>query len=108
MADSQSPVFRIDSFVVPDQARTVFLERVRTTHEILRRQPGFVFDRIVERELGDGTSRMITIVEWSGGDAIAGAGRAVKQFHAAEHFSAADFIAANGIRPDIGIYQPVD
>lgn len=107
MSGIEMPVFRIDSFIVPGPARTSFLQRVDATHQILRRQNGFVLDRIVERALGDGTSRLITIVEWSGKDVIAAAVRAVKQAHAGDGFSAADFIADNGITADIGMYQPV-
>lgn len=107
MPGIEMPVFRIDSFIVPQPAREDFLQRVTATHQILRRQTGFVLDRIVERPLGDGTSRLITIVEWAGADAIAGAVRAVRQAHAGDGFSAADFIADNGIVADIGMYQPV-
>ena len=106
MSDIETPVFRIDSFTVPEHARTEFLKRVDATHKILHRQPGFVLDRIVERVLGDGSSRLVTIVEWAGKTAIADAVRAVKQAHAGDAFSAADFIAENGITADIGMYQP--
>lgn len=106
MSDVEMPVFRIDSFIVPEPARSEFLQRVTATHQVLRRQKGFVFDRIVERSLGDGTSRLITIVEWDGADAIAGAVRAVRQAHAGDAFTAADFIADNGIVADIAMYRP--
>lgn len=106
MPGIETPVFRIDSFIVPEPARSEFLRRVTATHQILRRQKGFVLDRIVERALGDGTSRLITMVEWTGADAIAGAVRAVRQAHEGDAFSAADFIADNGIVADIAMYQP--
>ncbi|WP_417412096.1 antibiotic biosynthesis monooxygenase family protein [Hoeflea sp.] len=106
MSDVASPVFRIDCFTVPEPARSEFLERVAATHQVLRQQDGFVFDRIVERPLGDGTNRMITIVEWADAGAIPGAVRAVRQAHAGDGFSAADFIAANGIVADIATYRP--
>jgi heme-degrading monooxygenase HmoA len=106
MSDIETPVFRIDSFTVPDRVRTEFLKRVDATHQILRHQPGFVLDRIVERALEDGSSRLVTVVEWSGKGAIADAVRAVRQAHAGDAFSAADFITDNGITADIGIYQP--
>lgn len=107
MTDAALPVLRIDSFIVPEAARGEFLRRVTATHAVLRQQPGFVFDRIVERALDDGASRLVTIVEWSGPDAIAGAARAVKAAHLGDGFSAVDFIAASGIVADIGMYRPV-
>jgi len=105
MSGIEMPVFRVDSFLVPAPARDEFLRRVTATHQILRQQEGFVLDRIVERSLGDGTSRLITFVEWTGAGAIAGAVRAVRQAHAGDAFSAADFIAANGIIADIATYR---
>ncbi|RVB44634.1 antibiotic biosynthesis monooxygenase, partial [Mesorhizobium sp. M7A.F.Ca.CA.001.06.1.1] len=37
-------VFRVDKFVVPAGAREEILAKVRTTHELLRLQHGFVQD----------------------------------------------------------------
>ncbi|TGV83754.1 antibiotic biosynthesis monooxygenase, partial [Mesorhizobium sp. M2D.F.Ca.ET.145.01.1.1] len=37
-----SSVFRVDKFVVPAAAREEILSKVRTTHELLRQQQGFV------------------------------------------------------------------
>lgn len=107
MTNLQLPVFRIDGFTVPAAARDAFLRRVEATHRVLRKQPGFVTDRIVERPLGTTACRMITMVEWTDDDAIANAVRAVKQAHAGDGFSAADFIADNGIVADVGVYRPV-
>ncbi|PWW01844.1 hypothetical protein DFR52_102508 [Hoeflea marina] len=105
-ADTAGPVLRIDRFDVPAAARDAFLDRVGRTHAVLRAQPGFVLDRIVERPLGEGASRVITIVEWSGPEAVGGAVEAVKRMHAGDGFSAAGFIAASGIIADIGLYRP--
>lgn len=107
MTDAARTILRIDCFTVPGTVRGEFLRRVNATHAVLRGQPGFVFDRIVERPVDDGASRLITIVEWSGPDAIAGAVRAVKEAHRGDGFSAADFIAANGIVADLGTFRPV-
>jgi hypothetical protein len=37
-------VFRVDKFVVPAAAREEILDKVKATHEVLRRQQGFVQD----------------------------------------------------------------
>ena len=39
---SDGSVFRVDKFVVPAEARHEILGKVRMTHELLRRQDGFV------------------------------------------------------------------
>ena len=46
--DQRQPFYRIDRFVVPDAARAEFIGRVRMTHAVLRQQPGFVRDALLE------------------------------------------------------------
>jgi hypothetical protein len=41
-------IFRVDKFVVPANAREEFLGKVRATHAVLKTQPGFVRDAILE------------------------------------------------------------
>ncbi len=45
---NEQPFYRIDRFVVPDAARAEFIGRVRMTHAVLRQQPGFVRDALLE------------------------------------------------------------
>ena len=45
---NDQPFYRIDRFVVPDAARAEFIGRVRMTHAVLRQQPGFVRDALLE------------------------------------------------------------
>src|SRR3546814_2574090 len=35
-------LYRVDKFLVPDEAREEYLQNLRATHELLRKQPGFV------------------------------------------------------------------
>jgi hypothetical protein len=96
---------RIDRFEVPLSARDEFLSRIAETHAVLHAQPGLNFDRIVERRGEDGSTTIITIAEWSSVEAIEDATAAVMQMRKSTGFSPADFIAANGIRADIGVYS---
>ena len=52
-----SVVYRVDKFVVPDQAREEFWSHVRRTHLVLRDQPGFIADYLLEQIAGPGRCR---------------------------------------------------
>ncbi|TIT70125.1 MAG: antibiotic biosynthesis monooxygenase, partial [Mesorhizobium sp.] len=65
-----SSVFRVDKFVVPAAAREEILSKVRTTHELLRQQQGFVQDFLLEQFSGPGEFNLVTIVEWESQAAV--------------------------------------
>jgi heme-degrading monooxygenase HmoA len=74
-------IFGVDKFVVPENAREEFLGKVRATHAVLKTQPGFVRDAILEQSSGPGEFNFVTIVEWENSGAIDGARRAVAALH---------------------------
>lgn len=100
------PVFRVDKFAVPPGAREEFLEKVLATHQVLRVQPGFVRDAILEQTAGPGEFNFVTIVEWISTASMEPAREAVAALHARMNFDAREMIARLGIRADLGNYQP--
>ena len=62
---NSQPVFRIDKFKVPAGARDEFLERVRTTHQLLRTLPGMVRDEVFE-QAGGPPARSTSSPSWNG------------------------------------------
>lgn len=107
MSDS-APVYRVDKFVVPDQARDEFLQRVRDTHDILRRQPGFIRDAVLEQVAGPGKFNIVTIAEWRSQAAVDAAREVVAAEHARSGFDARATVARLGVEADIANYRPVD
>jgi heme-degrading monooxygenase HmoA len=101
-------VFRVDKFVVPAHAREEFLDKVHATHTVLRTQPGFVRDAILEQSSGPGEFNFVTIVEWENSGAIEGARRAVVALHQKMNFDAQAMIRRLGIRADIANYKRVE
>jgi heme-degrading monooxygenase HmoA len=65
-----SPFYRVDKFAVPAEGRAEFLERVASTHALLRTQKGFVRDLILEQQSGPGALNFVTLVEWTGPEAV--------------------------------------
>lgn len=97
--------YRVDKFVVPRAAMADFADAVRRTHEVLRRQPGFVRDVVLEQVSGPGAFNVVTFVEWDGEDALAAAVETVRRFHQSVGFDGRAFAERLGVRGDIGIYR---
>lgn len=100
-------IFRVDRFVVPQAAREEFLRRVRETHEILRRQPGFVREVLLERISGPGRFNIVTVVEWESQAAIDAARAAVETARAATGFSPQETLQRLGIEADMANYRQI-
>ena len=98
-------IYRVDKFVVPEAARDEFLARIRETHELLRRQPGFIRDAILEQVAGPGKFNIVTIAEWQDQAAIDAARDVVRRAHAQRGFSPQETMKRLGIEADIADYR---
>lgn len=111
-ASSPSPpaehVFRVDRFVVPSSAREEFLARVRETHELLRTQPGFVRDLLLERTAAPGEHVFVTLAEWESEAAIENAAMAVQAMRQKTGFDPKEMFARLGIEAEITTYRAVE
>ena len=100
-------IYRVDKFVVPAAARDEFLARIRETHELLRRQPGFIRDAILEQVAGPGKFNIVTIAEWQDQAAIGAARDVVRRAHAERGFSPQETMKRLGVEADIADYRPI-
>ena len=110
MTSTERPAsrYRVDKFVVPQASREEFLAAVWFTHGILRRQPGFVRDLVLDQISGSGEFNIVTLVEWADSRAFAGAVEAVRNAHAGAAFDGGATMARLGVRGDMGVYAAVD
>lgn len=104
-AEQAGRVYRTDKFVVPALARDEFLEKVRMTHALLRTQPGFVQDLLLEQTGGPGEFNLVTMVEWEGPEFVDGARAAVMAMHREDGFDPQELMTWLGIRADMGSYR---
>lgn len=102
---ASAAIYRVDKFVVPAAARDEFLARIRETHELLRRQPGFIRDAILEQVAGPGKFNIVTIAEWQDQAAIDAARDVVRRAHAQRGFSPQETMKRLGIEADIADYR---
>lgn len=101
-------VFRVDKFVVPEEAIDEFLGYVERTHALLREQPGFEHELILRKDSGPGQYNIVTLVEWDGDDAIAGARDAVHAMNARDGFDPSALFERLGVTADLVNYRTAD
>lgn len=100
-------MYRLDKFIVPNNAREEFLARVKATHQILNEQPGFIQDFLLEQPVDENTFALATLVEWENSSFIESARAVVKEMHQETGFNAQETIARLGIKAELGNYQRV-
>ncbi len=100
-------LYRIDRFVVPAAARDEFLKNITRVHSILREQPGFIWDAILESAPGPGEFDFVTIAEWEKADALEPAKAAVAASHHEAGFDPQEMFQRLGIRMEPGNYRYV-
>ena len=106
--DKSGRVYRLDRFVVPHAAREEFLIRVGQTHEILRKQWGFVQDFLLERPGEDGATIIVTMVEWDSQETVDRVVPIVQAAHREMGFSPKETIARLGVTAELGIYRAIE
>lgn len=98
-------IYRLDRFAVPAAARDEFLLNVRRTHEILRDQPGFIWDAILEQNADAGEFNFVTIAEWENENVIRAAKTAVAEAHRGAAFNPQEMFARLAIKADMANYK---
>lgn len=68
----------IDKFVLPENAKAEFLQRMNYNRAFLKKQPGFINDSAYERTDEQGNLVVVTVAIWENEDAIAKAKAAVQ------------------------------
>jgi len=101
-------IYRVDKFVVPSSAREEFLGKVRPTHSLLKAQPGFLQDFVLEQSSGPGEFNFVTIVEWASQEAVENARAAVVKLHGKINFNAQEMFARLGIKADLAYYKRLE
>lgn len=106
-AGTPAPVFRINKFQVPPEARHQFMEMIRDTFSILRRQQGFVRDMLMEQVAGNGLFNFVTIVEFADAAFAPAVAAAVAAEDARRGINREEVMALMGVRSDNGSYRPL-
>jgi heme-degrading monooxygenase HmoA len=98
-------IYRVDKFIVPNAAREEFLDKAHQTHALLKTQPGFLQDFVLEQASGPGEFNFVTVVEWASQEAVEHARTAVQALHREMNFNAQELFARTGIKADLANYK---
>ncbi len=104
---NSKPVFRIDRFTLPLEARKAFLERLETIQTILAGIEGNRQNLVLEQVSDPGTASFITIVEWQDEAALKNAKAQVAAEYEKHDFSPQEFMREHGVTAEFGTYAPV-
>ncbi len=101
-------VYRIDKFQVPAAAQTEFLQKVQTTHALLKTLPGFQQDLILVQTGGPGSFNIVTLVVWENAAALQAARPVVMASQQASGFDPHALFERLGIQADLANYAQLE
>ncbi|HVW73232.1 MAG TPA: antibiotic biosynthesis monooxygenase [Rhizomicrobium sp.] len=107
MPPDQTPYYRINNFTVPPESREAFLAIIASTHDVLRRQQGFVRDLILEQQSGPGAFNFVSMIEFSGVEAVPHVTAALAELDQLRGISRKEEAARLGVRTDMAGYGPL-
>lgn len=97
----------IDSFIVPEDARHAFLERMAINRDFIKSLPGFVEDHAYEKTGGDGKFDYVTVAKWASQKAFDNARKAVGSMYEKQNFNMPDFLKEYHIQLERAIYKEI-
>jgi heme-degrading monooxygenase HmoA len=95
----------IDQFIVPQNARQEFVERMNINRNFIKDLPGFVEDNVYERTDEHGNLIVVTVAVWQNEEAIRKAKEAVQAEYKRQDFNMAEMLKRLDISIDRGIYK---
>ena len=98
----------IDKFLVPQNAKQEFLERMNINRSFIKTLNGFVEDAAYERTDEDGNLICITIAVWENEDVLKKAKDAVQELYKKQGFNMPEMLERLHITVDRGIYTKME
>ncbi|MEZ2334235.1 hypothetical protein AB6735_01330 [Mucilaginibacter sp. RCC_168] len=96
----------IDKFIIPQNGKQEFTERMNFNRGFIKNLPGFLGDIAYEREDENGNTICVTVATWESEDALNQAKAAVQTEYQRIGFNPAELIARLNITMERDIYQP--
>lgn len=98
----------IDQFIIPENAKQEFTERMNFNRLFIKNLTGFIEDAAYEREDGNGNIICVTIAIWESEEALSKAKAAVQTEYQRIGFDPQELLTRLNITMDRGVYQPMD
>ena len=98
----------IDKFIVPEKAKTEFMERVNINRKFIKQLPGFIKDEAYERKDENGNIVFITIAVWENQGSVEKAKEAVQAEYKKQGFDPAAMFNRLNIVLERGFYKEAE
>ena len=95
----------IDTFVVPDESRSAFLEKTTQAQNFLKTLPGFVEGFIYEKTDGESRFNIMTTAVWESQDAFENARKATAAEYQKSGFNPKETITKLKIESSRAVYN---
>ena len=100
-----APLYRINKYTVPVEARQQFVELVDKTLAVIRKQDGYVKDLFLEQHAGPGQFDFITMIEFASADVAPKVAAALGEFDRNLGLDREALMKTLGIRTDFASYR---
>jgi heme-degrading monooxygenase HmoA len=98
----------IDHFIVPQNAKPEFVERMNINRTFIKTLDGFIEDNVYERTDEKGNSIVVTVAVWQNEEAIKTAREAVQAEYKRQGFNMPEMLKRLDITMDRGIYERLE
>jgi heme-degrading monooxygenase HmoA len=98
-------VVLIDSFVVPQESKEVFLQKVHQSAEILKKLPGFVAGEVYEKTSGDSDVNIVTTAVWKDEEALENAKNAMAASYREMGTNPGEIMKSLGVHSSRSLYS---
>lgn len=95
----------IDKFIVPEEAKEEFVNRLNTNLDFIGTLPGFVKTAVYEQTDGEGEFNFVTTAFWESNEALTNAKEAVKNEYQRQGFDPPEMFERLNIRMDRAVYR---
>ncbi|MEX2345751.1 MAG: ester cyclase [Balneolaceae bacterium] len=95
----------IDKFIVPQEAKEEFINRLDTNLDFIRTLPGFVKTAVYEQTGGEGEFNFVTTAFWESNEALVNARTAVTNEYQKQGFDPPEMFERLNIRMDRAVYR---
>lgn len=99
-------VVRVNRFSVPEEARPQFMELIERTHRVMREQPGFIDDMVLEQQAG-GLLSLVTIIQFEGEHVLQPIIAAVARSDREAGIDRQALSRELGVEANVGFYAPI-
>lgn len=100
-------VVRVNRFSLPEEARPEFMELLERTHRVMREQPGFIDDMILEQQAGADILSLITIIQFEGEHVLQPIIAAVARSDREAGIDRQALSRELGVETNVGFYAPI-